>query len=157
VLLLWLLIGYASLPAQSIQPSVIASAGGSYANDHLQLDWTLGESVIETVAGGGFILTQGFHQPDVLHVSTLEIQDLGTLSLFPNPARDILHVTVDMKNNTGLQLTIYNTLSQLIWSGPMIYHSDIESIDVSTWAAGTYFVTATSSTGAQGIQIIKTN
>lgn len=52
--------------AQSIQRSVRSSAGGTLAGAGSQLTFTIGETVIPTLAAGGNMLTQGFQQPGEL-------------------------------------------------------------------------------------------
>jgi hypothetical protein len=54
------------LQAQSLKPSVIASAGGNYSGARLQVSWTLGETFTQTLANGNAMLTQGFQQPAVV-------------------------------------------------------------------------------------------
>ncbi len=54
------------LQAQSLKPSVIASAGGNYSGASLQVSWTLGETFTQTLVNGNAMLTQGFQQPAVV-------------------------------------------------------------------------------------------
>ncbi len=42
---------------------VIASAGGYYEGQNIQMSWTVGEPITETFAAADLILTQGFQQP----------------------------------------------------------------------------------------------
>lgn len=42
---------------------VVATAGDYFEGENISLSWTLGETVIETLAGDDIILTQGFQQP----------------------------------------------------------------------------------------------
>ena len=52
--------------SQSASPSVIASNGDHIDAGSFQLDYTVGEVIIETVYGDSLTLTQGFHQPNLL-------------------------------------------------------------------------------------------
>jgi hypothetical protein len=49
--------------AQSLTPTVIATAGFGYSSPELQVDMTVGETFITTLQTPDVILTQGFHQP----------------------------------------------------------------------------------------------
>jgi hypothetical protein len=49
--------------AQSLTPTVIATAGFGYESPELQVDMTVGETFITTLQTPDVILTQGFHQP----------------------------------------------------------------------------------------------
>ena len=57
-----LAIASCTLSAQSVTPEVVASAGETFSNSSLTLEWTLGEIVTETFVGT-IVLTQGFHSP----------------------------------------------------------------------------------------------
>ena len=54
---------------QITSPSVISSSGNSYNNGGVNMDYTLGEIVVETQTNSTTILTQGFHQ-GVIKVNT---------------------------------------------------------------------------------------
>ena len=56
----------APLAAQSLSPTVIASAGGTGTAGGVTLSWTVGETAVRTLDNGTNILTQGFHQADPL-------------------------------------------------------------------------------------------
>jgi hypothetical protein len=53
------------ISAQSLTPTVIATAGFGYTSPDLQVDMTVGETFITTLQTPDVILTQGFHQPEV--------------------------------------------------------------------------------------------
>lgn len=55
--------------SQSIERSVVASAGDYYESANVSLSWTLGEIATETYSSANNILTQGFQQPDISLVS----------------------------------------------------------------------------------------
>jgi hypothetical protein len=54
----------ATLNAQSLTPTVIATAGFGYSSPDLQVDMTIGETFITTLQVQDVMLTQGFHQPE---------------------------------------------------------------------------------------------
>jgi hypothetical protein len=58
-----LLAIYCSVQAQSLSPTVIATAGDYSTASGVSLSWTLGEIATETYTNGGYYLTQGFQQP----------------------------------------------------------------------------------------------
>ncbi|MCB0810769.1 MAG: hypothetical protein KDB96_15940, partial [Flavobacteriales bacterium] len=58
----------APLSAQSLSPTVIASAGGTGTAGGVTLSWTVGETAVQTLDNGTNILTQGFHQADPVKV-----------------------------------------------------------------------------------------
>lgn len=69
-----LVLAAGALGAQNVTPEVVASAGETFANEWLSLEWTLGEVMTETYSGSA-VLTQGFHQPE-LEVAALPVEFL---------------------------------------------------------------------------------
>jgi hypothetical protein len=61
--------------AQSLTPTVIATAGFGYSSPELQVDMTIGETFITTLQVQDLMLTQGFHQPESAAVAGCTAQD----------------------------------------------------------------------------------
>lgn len=66
--------------AQSLDRSIIGSAGSSVVAPGIQLDYTVGELVISTAAADGIMLTQGFHQP-MLSICLGDFNNDGLINL----------------------------------------------------------------------------
>ncbi|MFA6260574.1 MAG: gliding motility-associated C-terminal domain-containing protein [Bacteroidia bacterium] len=58
--------------AQFISRAVISSAGATANAPGMSMDWTIGEVIVETAAGTNHMLTQGFHQPDLLVIPVVK-------------------------------------------------------------------------------------
>ena len=78
---------------QSLDLEVIASAGKSSQNLNFQLDWTIGEVITTTISSEDYILSQGFHQPNLI-ISSIGLSDFPGLSvsIYPNPATEVVSV-----------------------------------------------------------------
>lgn len=59
--------------SQNVYPQVIATSGNSFSNSQNKVDWTLGETITETLSTSNNILTQGFQQPSYFLASTPDI------------------------------------------------------------------------------------
>lgn len=86
--------------AQSIERSVIGSAGGVSSAGGVILTWTVGETVINTASAGSVILTQGFQQPDQGTSAVDPIRLEAGLAVFPNPSNGIFSVAA--VDNSGI-------------------------------------------------------
>jgi len=60
--------------SQSISRKVIASAGGYYIGNNINVNYTIGETVINTLSVPNTIVTQGFQQPDNFSVTSLQVK-----------------------------------------------------------------------------------
>jgi hypothetical protein len=101
--------------AQSLSPQVIATAGSYFDNGSVSLSWTLGEPVIETYTSANTILTQGFHQPELLPVGIATVLPNNTyMNIYPNPT--FHNITLDVKyfNNATITIDIINNLGQVV-------------------------------------------
>ena len=138
IVLFFVAISIKTAVAQSVSPDVIATSGISFSDGTSQLDWTLGETVTSTFTSGGEMLTQGFHQPNLLATSINNIETNYSLLLYPNPSIDFIQlqfqnlnevVTVDLLSSDGklLQSKAANKTSEL-------------QMDMSKYTAGTYLL-----------------
>ncbi len=102
-----------SIYCQSVNPFVIASAGGNFVSANTQLTWTLGEVVISTLTNGNIILTQGFQQNTYIINSIGEIADNSfNFSVYPNPTSSLIRINwqnteedlyiINITNNNGI-------------------------------------------------------
>lgn len=133
---LLLLLLSTSVFSQSISRSVISSSGYDGSAEHYQVSWTIGETVIGTFAAGDVMLTQGFHQGEIL-VTSIEETDPGQKMIaYPNPAHDELYIRVD--NPEGLRYEIFDVNGQRI-AGEQIT-SQTTSVNVSNLSPAIYYV-----------------
>ena len=133
--------------AQSISPTVIASAGGLGTNSGGSLSYTIGEmAMIETFAVPGHFLTQGFQQPWELITATHdEMASIG-IQLYPNPADDNFYLHLYTADTRTLQLNMSDAV------GRIVYHEILEvtgtttitSVSTGHLASGIYLLTISS-------------
>lgn len=125
--------------SQSIAPEVIASGGNS---DHVQLNWTIGEVVINTYDNGTNIITQGFHQtllvlpPDPVSVSETSGTDIR---VYPNPTSERIIIAL-AENELGLQAELYDMNGQLITKETIGRGQLKKELNMGTLAAATYLL-----------------
>ena len=77
---------------QSYCQEIISSAGKHHAAGNIQVSWTLGEPIIETLIGDGNILTQGFHQPKLTVTPVFTLNETSGIKVYPNPSSRIVYI-----------------------------------------------------------------
>jgi len=77
--------------------------------------------------------------------SKLDMQNLK-LRVFPNPAKELLHVEFLIQNEKEVTIIIENILGQIVYT--MQTNKPINSINTSNLLAGVYFVKVNSITGS---------
>lgn len=132
--------GFMFANAQSITPEVIASAGDHYEAGGVQLSWTIGEPVIETVQAGGNIITQGFHQTN-LTVTSIDEDNLSNIdvSIYPNPTSDRVIISIP-ENVNDFTLELYDVNGQLVMTKKMYRSENQTQLDVSQLASSYYML-----------------
>jgi hypothetical protein len=85
-------------------------------------------------------------------LSNQDFEFSGSISLFPNPARDILNIQA--KSDIWISsLTIYNSLGQLVLIIPNAI--GVENINVSSLKTGSYFIIVNTDKGTSSAKFIK--
>ena len=124
-----LAVGFSfGINAQTADQYVIGSIGGSFSNATIDVNYTAGEAVIQTLTSATVIVTQGFHQPSDSLSGLEEIELFDNLSLFPNPANDVLNIRLDgnQDNYSGeAELEIYSI------NGQRVYNDQLNNIDLN--------------------------
>lgn len=122
---------------QTISNEVVSSAGETQSNSTVQVDFSIGESAIETIANSSNTLTQGFHQTQFLYIDLNQIEDSIKVVSYPNPVINELNIEI-LDNSEIFDLHIYSMDGKIIESHT-IQHSLI--IDFSKYTGGTYLIT----------------
>jgi hypothetical protein len=104
------LILFFSSGAQQLSPNVIASDGGISKAAGISLEWTLGETTVESLTTSNKLYTQGFHQPMLIakqfHTTVdTRLKDFD-ISVMPNPVQSVLTVTLAASSNEKVYLSL---------------------------------------------------
>ena len=89
----------------AIKKSSLSTDGGSAVNGNFTVTYTVGELAVREVKQGNTSLSEGFITPDIS--VALKAEDYGELrgvSIFPNPVKDILHISWPFKNKYEIHL-----------------------------------------------------
>lgn len=144
LLLLFLLLFskyFSNAQTLKLGTEVIATAGGSGAQGNYDVSWTLGEPVIQTIRNQNFIVTQGFHQPDLFSSVATWDPALAALhiSVFPNPASEKFNLKLDGYDGQALELFVFDTYGKQL-QGPMQINLADTVVDCYGWPPGIYFL-----------------
>ena len=144
-LVLFSLLATISVSAQE----VVSTQGDSYSNGTANMDFTIGEVVINTGTDGTNDLTQGFHQTNWNFVGLEDHAPDYEATIFPNPTLEVLNIrTSTFKNVT---YTLYDALGKIVMQD--ILSSDETPVQVSQLAPGNYSLTLNN--GTQNLKTFK--
>lgn len=129
--------------AQTADRQVIGSTGGSYSGASMQTEYTTGEVVTSSGLSGSFTVNQGFHQNPKNGTGIKEKNLPVNFSLFPNPARDRISLSLSTKEAFQLKISLTNVTGQTVFADEKAatasnnYKRDISLAELS---AGVYFI-----------------
>jgi len=113
---------------------VVSSGGASFENFTSQIEYTVGEPVIQLLATSDCMLTQGYHQPTL---SIIEVRHLNAdfiAEVFPNPTVAVLKLKLE--DFEGVSYQVFNADGKALESNEVT--NNLTSIDVATFSNGYY-------------------
>lgn len=132
---------------------VVATQGDSYSNASANIDFTIGEVVINTETDGTNDLTQGFHQTNWNFVGMEDHSPSYEATIFPNPTSEVLNIKTSTFEN--VTYTVYNAQGKLVMQN--ILSAEQTPIQVSQLAPGSYSITLNKETqNLKTFKLIKT-
>jgi hypothetical protein len=134
---------------------VVSSNGDSESAAGIEVSWTVGEAVIETLIGGSNTLTQGFHQTKLTITAVSELLFPGIeIKVFPNPTQEFITIHFS-EYLEGSRFWLFDLRGSLL-ENKLIISEDTE-INMEKHADGHYILKLTNKSGQpiQTFQIIK--
>lgn len=149
----YLVILLLAMPFLTKAQQAILTSGGNMSNSTTQVNWTVGETIVESASFGQRFFTAGLNQP-ILHVITsLEfIEAESKISVYPNPT---LHfINIQYEGTTPLKLRILDL------NGSELSVSEISDqhtrLDFSQNKSGIYLIELTNTSHKSNIyKVIK--
>lgn len=152
---------------QKLSPEIISSAGDISKTASVSLEWTLGETVIESSKTANKYYTQGFHQ-SFLKVTSIFPANSESLAsdfnmiVFPNPVKAILEIKISTENlqqdEIGkVDLFLIDILGQQRLVQKTNEKAGSTFVDMTDFPSGTYFIKAQKENGIllKSFKIIK--
>lgn len=132
-----------AVAAQSADRQVLGSGGSSFANTSVQVDYTVGETVIQGGSSGSYTISQGFQQNDMNPTAIREKQLRVDFALYPNPAREQITLSLGAVSPFGIRLSL-SDIAGAVWFADTqeekVSGSYKRDISLSGLASGVYFI-----------------
>ena len=134
---------------------VVSSNGDSRSAAGVEVSWTVGEAVIETLISGSITLTQGFHQTEISVTAVSENLFPGLeIKVYPNPTPDIITIHFS-EYIEGSRYWLYDLRGKLL-ENKLINSADTE-LNMKNYASGQYILKLTNKSrqAIQTFQVVK--
>ena len=133
---------------------VVSTQGDSYSNASGNIDFTIGEVIINTGTDGSNDLTQGFHQTNWNFVGLEDHSPNYEATIFPNPTSEVLNIRTSAFENVTYSL--YDAQGKLVMQD--ILSAEQTPIQVSQLAPGSYSLTLNNQTqNLKTFKLVKTH
>ncbi len=113
-----MLMFFFQLSAQvTIERQLIGSTGGSFVNGSIDMNFSVGETVVTTETSGSIILTQGFQQADNNSVGLDEVSKEIGINVFPNPFSSTVTVefTDEDSKNGKISFSVFDNQGKVVY------------------------------------------
>ena len=133
---------------------VVSTQGDSYSNASGNIDFTIGELIIDTGTDGTNDITQGFHQTNWNFVGLDDNDPSYEATIFPNPTSELLNIRTSTFEN--VTYTLYDAQGKLILQDKL--SAEQTPIQVSQLAPGSYSITLNNETqNLKTFKLVKTH
>tara|TARA_B110000908_G_C9918707_1_gene298673 strand:- start:118 stop:582 length:465 start_codon:yes stop_codon:yes gene_type:complete len=116
---------------------VVSTQGDTYSNASGNIDFTIGEVIVNTGTGGTNDLTQGFHQTNWNFVGLEDHSPSYEATIYPNPTSEVLNIRTSTFVN--VTYTLYDAQGKLVMQDMLF--AEQTPIQVSQLAPGSYSLT----------------
>ena len=134
--------------AQSVDPQVINTTGGSYSFGYAIVDWNVGEmALVNTMQSANLMVTvtNGFLQPftdkpaDINNNNTFGPEEI---KVFPNPASTFVEIDFLTKQQGRISFKLYDATGKTVYQKEFYSYGfgRIERIDMQRWASAEYYL-----------------
>lgn len=133
---------------------VVTAQGDSYSNTSANIDFTIGEVIIDKGTDGSYDITQGFHQTNWNFVRLEDFAPDYEVSIFPNPTSNELNIKTSSFENVTFML--FDTQGKLVMQN--ILSGEQTAIQVGQLAPGSYSLTLNKEThNLKTFKLVKTH
>lgn len=109
--LILLLLGSGFLVSNIAGQETVASQGEEVIFGKVNYTFTVGESIIGTLANANFFLSQGFNQPRKLFINSVETNSFNEFLVYPNPTLEVLTLEC---SNPDFDIYLYDCTGKMI-------------------------------------------
>jgi hypothetical protein len=118
---------------------VLSSTGGSGQNTSGSISYTLGELVIETRNDGSRVLTQGFHQTEILVTALHELSNTDIpIVAYPNPTHDFVTLKFEYSEIGNIEYILLDLRGRLLFREKLTGNE--AKISFQSYGPGCYFI-----------------
>lgn len=136
---------------------VVATSGGQASDANFDLSWTIGEPLTTTFSNESLVITQGFHQSQLIISSIKRNADLAnSFIIYPNPVQN--EITIDFGTfNKACRIILRNNAGEVIANENYLGTFQKNKLNFDYYEQGVYILQIMNNAGTllQSNKIIK--
>jgi len=108
--------------SQTVAPSVMNTAGGTFQSGYYQFEWSIGElALVGDMSGSNnvLVITNGFIQPFTQNLVKNNLNTIfadDEIKIFPNPASSYVEINFLTKQRGRIQMSFYDGAGKKIYT-----------------------------------------
>jgi hypothetical protein len=127
---------FISIASGTYAQELISTAGDIFSGTSLQIEWSLGETMIDSYSEGHMLLTQGFHQPVLIPVDKPDT----LVKIYPNPfdLSFFIDLTETESESNHFSIVLFDMSGRLVFAQDIFWGpNEIQTEDIPD---GIYFL-----------------
>lgn len=128
--------------SQSITKHIIATSGGSYSDNEILFEWTIGEFTYTTLKNSSTTITQGFHQTFLKGLFTDNLI-INKINVSPNPTNDEILIKLDLNQKSNIKIQLFDFKGMLLKENYLFNNNISKTIFLQDFANGIYQIVVT--------------
>lgn len=112
----------------------VSAGGSSFENFTGQIEYTIGEPVIQFLATSNCMITQGYHQPTLSIVEVRHLNADFIAEVFPNPT--VAMLKLKLEDFEGVSYQVFDANGKALESNTV--SNNLTTIDVENFTKGYY-------------------
>ncbi|OFX43492.1 MAG: hypothetical protein A2046_17005 [Bacteroidetes bacterium GWA2_30_7] len=92
-----------------------------------------------------------------LYIGINNVNSYLTASIYPNPAKDVLNISINTSNSVNVEFVIYDAIGQVVYKNKVstVNGNNLFNVDLSNEADGIYFIKFNNTVNNQLIRFVK--
>jgi len=133
IVIIFLLINISNSISQDISRNNLSNGAGESANGNIKLSWSVGELMVSDQNSGSSRITEGFYQRNIRISALADSKPLieKIFKVYPNPASDMIHISLKHKTNRNWTLSLFDINSSLIIKEDFTQNATLDIRDLS--------------------------
>lgn len=128
--------------SQNLSQAIVSTQGSFDKTESMTLEWTLGETYVETVSQHNTIFTQGFHQTFLNKSLNIHptLANPFEIVVFPNPTNSLVNILINADYVGALNINVYDVKGLHVKEMKTLLFDSKITLNIADLPSGVYII-----------------